>query len=79
MLHIPSTICWSNTTENIFCGCQPNERIPALSYTFYQRSVLSHIGEIQCGFVALLDLSCVRQFSSFSENNYSETTYFPVL
>jgi len=66
------------STENQLSGCQPNESNPALSYTFYQRSVLSHIGESQCVFVALLD-SGVRQFSSFSENNYSETTYFPVL
>jgi len=67
-------------TVNIFSGCQPNESNPV--YTIYQRFVLNHSGERQCGFVLVL-LRCStsgdRQSFSFSESNYSETTHFPVL
>jgi len=46
--------------------------------TFYQRSVLSHSDEHQCGFVALLD-ECRQTVFQFQWKNYSEKTYFLVL
>ena len=62
---------------NVLSCCQPNQSKPALSYTFYKRSILSHIGESQRGFVALLDWW--QTVFQFQWKKLFRKTYLPVL